>query len=726
MTTYNTGNAVGSTDPRDLYDNAENMDLLSVGADMEYPDRLGVPRKSWAGMEQDFDQAQSDRQASYEAWLAAAGFESTHLTYIDGQPLTVERPTQLIDYDGSVYRVKMPANFPVALSGTWADDSALLTDVGDQALRDDLAAPTGADEIGYGNRTVANALDEALEERPIPTGPVTPTPLLVEQHVTGFFGRGMLASEPIGDVGEQNFSGSASVGATVIPVAVTTPFRVGGGLVIRYPSGKYMPHFIHSVSEDSIGIWPGLYESVTPSESLARTWFDTSHPGRYYTRYLAQRVASVTGREGNTPTTQRRFFSQFDSDPITASDALSPIGAASISYFDETNDGDGGEASNPVARIVGRTALVDISAAGDGASTISFDIPESLNLHCRVLLKSLHQVKLEIVDNDGQRIAIGSTEGSWESKYHNFLFRVKGNSGPYHVEITSSTPGSRIWIDQLEIFDAGSSSRIIDIESAPKVVVLGDSWVAGFIEGSIQREPLTTQLAAELPNATIINAGVGGNAVQDLLARFDADVAPHKPDYVVINTGTNDAANPSSETFFPTAVDFFQKTYAELLGRVQNIGARPVIIGLPALAETQGLSVNWEQNNRARTYSRYLYKNIAQNPVNPDEQLTVVESSGNADSGYVKYSDGRLDFWVTTTVSMATTGDQEISPPSGASPVGRVRLSANLVTVNSGNTLAAWSSHVLRGGSPIILLNITSVGASTSETIIVNGVGRWK
>lgn len=592
-------------------------------------------------------------------------------------------------------------------------------------LRQELSGEFGAEMVGFGEGTVSEALNDVFNIARQPSA-TSASPLLVEQHVTGFFGRGMLAAEPTNNVGEQGFSGTASIGATTVPVADTAPFKVGGSLVIRYQSGKYMPHFIHSVSADSIGIRPGLYESVTPSEKLARTWFDTSHPGRFYTRYLAQRVASVTGLEGNTPTSQRRFFSQFDSNPLGENDTLSPIGGASISYFDETNDGDGGEISNPIARIVGRTALVDISAVGDGAATIPFDLPGSLNLHCRALLKSLHQVKIEIVDISGHRIAIGSAEGSWEAKYRDFLFRVKGNSGPYHVEITSSTPGSRIWIDQLEVFDAGRANRIIDVESSPKIVVLGDSWVAGFIEGSIQREPLTTQLAAELPNATIINAGVGGNAVQDLLARFDVDVAPHKPDYVVINTGTNDAANPSSETFFPTAVDFFQKTYAELLGKIQNIGARPIIIGLPALAETQGLSVNWEQNNRARTYSRYLYKNIAQNPVKQDGPLTVVEESGNADTGYVKYSDGRLEFWVTTTVSMATASDQTINPPAGANPVGRVRLTASLITVNSGNTLAAWSSHTLRGSDSEVLLNITSVGASASESIIVNGVGRWK
>ncbi|CAI2497210.1 Uncharacterised protein [Serratia ficaria] len=50
MTTYNTGNEVGSTDPRDLYDNAENFDVAMQTQSEEWTDRLGNKRVSWEGM----------------------------------------------------------------------------------------------------------------------------------------------------------------------------------------------------------------------------------------------------------------------------------------------------------------------------------------------------------------------------------------------------------------------------------------------------------------------------------------------------------------------------------------------------------------------------------------------------------------------------------------------------------------------------------------------------
>lgn len=137
---YNTGNPVepdGSSDPRDLYDNAGNIDLFANGSNPSYLDRKGVSRKSIRGMEQDF----SD-------FLANSGFEPVHLVYVDGQPLTVSRPTQLIDRDGRTYRVKFPAAFPVTLTGTWATDLTKLVEIDDQALRQDLASAEGYDQIG--------------------------------------------------------------------------------------------------------------------------------------------------------------------------------------------------------------------------------------------------------------------------------------------------------------------------------------------------------------------------------------------------------------------------------------------------------------------------------------------------------------------------------------------------------------------------------------------------
>ena len=128
---YLTGNPIGSTDARDLVDNAETLDRFVLSEEPECIDRLGVERKSWAGMEQEFLQ-----------FLADSGFEMPPLAYVDGTALQILRPTQVIQRDNQLYRAMLPATFPVALSGTWADDELKLTPMSDHSLRQELANGT--------------------------------------------------------------------------------------------------------------------------------------------------------------------------------------------------------------------------------------------------------------------------------------------------------------------------------------------------------------------------------------------------------------------------------------------------------------------------------------------------------------------------------------------------------------------------------------------------------
>ena len=159
---FNTGNPVepnGSTDPRDLKDNAPIIDKLVNSSDFTWFGRLGKALKTWAGMEQDFNSAQDNRELEFYLLLSRTGFESLHLTYVSGIPLTVDRPTQLIDYNGSMYRVKLPATFPLMLTGTWATDAPKLVDVADASLRSQVVfkANTYTELQSLSTATMANA-----------------------------------------------------------------------------------------------------------------------------------------------------------------------------------------------------------------------------------------------------------------------------------------------------------------------------------------------------------------------------------------------------------------------------------------------------------------------------------------------------------------------------------------------------------------------------------------
>lgn len=152
MTTYNTGNTLGSSDPRDLYDNAENLDNFANGPANTYQDRLGVARTSLAGMRNAFDD-----------FLESSGY-AVPVPYAAGIVLTAYN--QLIEYNDEFYKLKA-GEAPYTTSGTWGTDSAKLVAVGDAALRQELAAEDGASKIGYlpaGTGAVSTNVQSKLRE----------------------------------------------------------------------------------------------------------------------------------------------------------------------------------------------------------------------------------------------------------------------------------------------------------------------------------------------------------------------------------------------------------------------------------------------------------------------------------------------------------------------------------------------------------------------------------
>lgn len=153
--TYDTsGEPLGSTAPKVLYNNASNLDDAINAEVTNWVDRppFNRQRKTWWGIEQDF----------YN-FLANSGFEPVHLTYVDGVPLVVDRPTQLFDRAGTSYRIKFPNSFPFTLTGTWTTDLANAVEVTDDSLRQDLSSTAdlskGVALVGGAAREVATMED---------------------------------------------------------------------------------------------------------------------------------------------------------------------------------------------------------------------------------------------------------------------------------------------------------------------------------------------------------------------------------------------------------------------------------------------------------------------------------------------------------------------------------------------------------------------------------------
>ncbi|WP_430689540.1 hypothetical protein [Klebsiella quasipneumoniae] len=182
MSTYKTGNPLGSAAVKDLFDNAENLDFaLNSLTALIWTDRLGKVRPSFFGMETSFlsqmasqesrfTSQLADQDTRFDTFIASSGYDIvgdyTVGTIPEGNPLTITEYNQLIRYNNELYKLTAATDIPFTASGktdeTWtATDSAHFVSVGDAALRQNLGSNelpgTGIVSLKYSG-TVADAL----------------------------------------------------------------------------------------------------------------------------------------------------------------------------------------------------------------------------------------------------------------------------------------------------------------------------------------------------------------------------------------------------------------------------------------------------------------------------------------------------------------------------------------------------------------------------------------
>ncbi len=132
-----------------------------------------------------------------------------------------------------------------------------------------------------------------------------------------------------------------------------------------------------------------------------------------------------------------------------------------------------------------------------------------------------------------------------------------------------------------------------------KIVAFGDSITRGLAgegvtEATTYRKVLQRRLRKTLGlDATIINAGADSDITSLALHRMDGDVLRHKPQWVTIMFGVNDAGffrpwgPPAS---FPRVVpEQFENNLIEMIGRVRGIKARVVLVAPVPMSRHYGL-----------------------------------------------------------------------------------------------------------------------------------------
>ncbi|ENE1647769.1 phage tail protein [Salmonella enterica] len=135
MTTYNTGNPLGSAAAKDLYDNAENFDHLSNDQSNEkWPDRFGRERLTWHGIEKMSQEAISSfGYITLKSFQLGAPLPNNELT-LPNQALQDETDGEYYRWDG-VFPKAVPAGSTPESTGGIGVGKWL--SVGDAAFREE-------------------------------------------------------------------------------------------------------------------------------------------------------------------------------------------------------------------------------------------------------------------------------------------------------------------------------------------------------------------------------------------------------------------------------------------------------------------------------------------------------------------------------------------------------------------------------------------------------------
>lgn len=183
MTTYKTGNPIGSVSPKDLFDNSENLDRAINGTALTWGDRFGKNKLSWAGIQ---DRARIDTEAAATAAAAIATVQAGEYrdeaqqarddavaaAAASGEFVFAETYAQAVGKlplpEGTVVEVGSDETHDYSRTRYLVDAGELKFAVNLDLLRTALAQPKGASLVGFrqvGSGAIGLTVEEKLGQR---------------------------------------------------------------------------------------------------------------------------------------------------------------------------------------------------------------------------------------------------------------------------------------------------------------------------------------------------------------------------------------------------------------------------------------------------------------------------------------------------------------------------------------------------------------------------------
>ncbi len=527
---YNTGNPVepsGSSDPRDLYDNAGNIDLAVNGTAAAWADRLGIQRRSLRGMEgafaasesqreAAFSASQADKDARFAAFLFSSGFQ--YLGEYDAGPLTVTERNQVFSKNGELWGPAASLSLPYTTVNNWGTDQSKFVSRGDAVLRQELASSAGTDLVSRGDETLSAALDRSAEQLAA-LGSNDSENQVIDLHYSISRGVGFIAGE-IGGTHQTTIVSTTS--ARSITVADASGYTSGQLIVYTSENGEHYTSVITGIAGNVVSLSNDIEPAVLGT-LFSNFYTEQSHP-------------NINGYRAIADCALRLMSLKYQSAYLwQAGDFHGTLGTATVGAYSTSSYLNPGGSGFP-------SVAVQCPAVSDGI--VTYGVPLAAGDY---IAKIWMTPKLSVggalsvfVSEDGGLGAINFVAADEERPTLIELpFRAR-NGGQYSVAFRATAAGAEFAVSRIEFVKILSTTNSLNKGTH---VLLGDSWF--FLPGVFER------LQERLPNANIINKGVGGEKASELWMRFDDDVTPYNPDFVWIMVGTNDvAANVPPATFY--------------------------------------------------------------------------------------------------------------------------------------------------------------------------------
>lgn len=125
----------------------------------------------------------------------------------------------------------------------------------------------------------------------------------------------------------------------------------------------------------------------------------------------------------------------------------------------------------------------------------------------------------------------------------------------------------------------------IQMAQTKTIVAFGDSITAPRKNVITYSDIIREEFKKKNPEVKVINSGVGGNTSSMAKVRFEKDVLAHKPDVVIIQLGTNDAAvdvwkNPPA-TAPRVPIDVYEQNLREFITKLKAQKAKVILVTMP-------------------------------------------------------------------------------------------------------------------------------------------------